>query len=139
MDEQICCLLVDDDLDDQEIFIMTLETVNENIRCMTANNGAEALALFNSDEHLIPEYIFLDVNMPKMNGIDCLKSIRLLERLKSCKIYMYSTTSENQVVAETKELGALDFIVKPARASELKIILSKIFSNHPNKNISTID
>jgi response regulator of citrate/malate metabolism len=127
--KEVCCLLVDDDLDDQEIFMMTLETVDATIKCITSNNGADAIALLRNDENLIPEYIFLDVNMPKMNGIDCLKNITLLKRLKNCKIYMYSTTSENSMVEETKRLGVLDFIVKPARTSELKIILSQIFNN----------
>lgn len=128
MSEKIC-LLVDDDLDDQEIFMMTLETVDTTVKCITSNNGAEALKLLNTDENFVPAYIFLDVNMPKMNGIECLKNILLLERFKSSKIYMYSTTSESNVVEQTKKLGVLDFIQKPARISELKVILSQIFNN----------
>jgi CheY-like chemotaxis protein len=69
------CLLVDDDLDDQEIFLMTLEKINKNIKCLTANNGVEALSLLTQNS-FVPDYIFLDVNMPKMNGIECLRSIK---------------------------------------------------------------
>jgi CheY-like chemotaxis protein len=129
MKEIINCLLVDDDPDDQEIFIMMAERINKNIKCLTANNGAEAVWMLNTNKESIPDYIFLDVNMPKMNGLECLKSIKTCEHLKHCKIFMYSTTSEDSIVAKAKELGAIDFIVKPALTSELKEILSKIFHN----------
>lgn len=129
MGNVINCLLVDDDPDDQEIFIMIAKTVNENISFITANDGAEALLLLNDQSKIIPHYIFLDVNMPKINGVECLKKIKTMERLKHCKIFMYSTTSEKSIVTETKRLGATDFIIKPALTSELKIILSTIFNN----------
>lgn len=127
MEERLQCLLVDDDQDDQEIFLMTLETINKNIQCFTANDGAEALLMLKEKEDLIPDYIFLDVNMPKMNGIDCLRSIKDFWHLKNTKIFMYSTTSENLVMEKSKALGALDFIIKPASPSTLKKILSQIF------------
>jgi len=122
------CLLIDDDLDDQEVFLMILQKININIQCLTANNGVEALLML-SKEMFVPEYIFLDVNMPKMNGIECLKNIKGLEHLRNSKIFMYSTTSESSVVEKSKELGAADFIVKPASPAALKDILSGILNN----------
>lgn len=127
MGERLQCLLVDDDLDDQEIFLMTLEQIDKNITCFTANNGVEALTMLRDNKVLIPDYIFLDVNMPKMNGVECLKNINGFQHLKDTKIFMYSTTSETSVMEETKRLGALDFIVKPASSVALNKILSKIF------------
>jgi len=123
------CLLVDDDPDDQEVFLMTLEKINKNIECLTANNGVEALSLLTSQETFIPDYIFLDVNMPKMNGIECLKNIKGLAHLNHCKIFMYSTTSEASVLEKSKKLGATDFIVKPASTDVLKETLSAILNN----------
>jgi CheY-like chemotaxis protein len=122
------CLLVDDDLDDQEIFLMTLEKINKNIKCLTANDGVEALSLLTQNS-FVPDYIFLDVNMPKMNGIECLRSIKNIERLNDCKIFMYSTTSETSVLEKSKKLGATDFIVKPASPALLKETLSEILKN----------
>jgi len=122
------CLLVDDDLDDQEIFLMTLEKINKNIKCLTANNGVEALSLLTQNS-FVPDYIFLDVNMPKMNGIECLRNIKHLEHLNNCKIFMYSTTSETSVLEKSKKLGATDFIVKPASPALLKETLSNILKN----------
>ena len=123
------CLLVDDDLDDQEVFLMTLEKINKNIRCLTANNGVEALSLLSAENSFVPDYIFLDVNMPKMNGIECLKNIKDLSHLNDCKIFMYSTTSETSVLEKSKKLGATDFIVKPSSPATLKTTLSIILDN----------
>jgi CheY-like chemotaxis protein len=123
------CLLVDDDLDDQEVFLMTLEKINKNIKCLTANNGVEALSLLTAQDSFVPDYIFLDVNMPKMNGIDCLRNIKSLAHLNRCKIFMYSTTSETSILEKSKKLGATDFIVKPPSPTVLKETLSEILNN----------
>jgi len=123
------CLLVDDDLDDQEVFLMTLEKINKNITCLTANNGVEALSLLTAQDSFVPDYIFLDVNMPKMNGIECLKNIKSIAHLSNCKVFMYSTTSETSVLEKSKTLGATDFIVKPVSPAVLKETLSEILNN----------
>jgi CheY-like chemotaxis protein len=123
------CLLVDDDLDDQEVFLMTLEKIDKNIKCLTANNGVEALSLLKSQHSFVPDYIFLDVNMPKMNGIECLRNIKDLTYLNNCKVFMYSTTSETSVLEKSKKLGATDFIVKPASPAILKETLSEILND----------
>ena len=121
-------LLIDDDLDDQEIFIMCVKSIGGNIDCSTANNGADAIAMLESGKEYIPHYIFLDVNMPKMNGIECLKLLKQSDRLKDTKIFMYSTTSESSVVEKCKDLGADDFIIKPAKTIILKNKLIEIFN-----------
>ncbi len=123
------CLLIDDDQDDQEVFMMILEKINRDINCLTANDGVEAISLLTSRQGFIPDYIFLDVNMPRMNGIECLQNIRTLDHLKNCKIFMYSTTSETSVVEQTKKLGVADFIVKPASPVALKETLAAILIN----------
>lgn len=121
------CLIIDDDEDDQEIFLMCLKKINPDINCRTMNNGVDAIAMLMSSYDYIPDYIFVDVNMPKMNGIDCLKILKNAERLKYSRIFMYSTTSEGSVLAQSKLLGAEEFIVKPSSATELREKLSKIF------------
>jgi len=127
MEEVKKCLIIDDDQDDQEIFLMCLRKIDKDIECTTANNGVEAIALLMSDGGYTPDYIFIDLNMPKMNGIDCLKLIKNIGRLEYSRIFMYSTTSEKSVLAQTMHLGANDFIIKPSKTAELKEKLSKIF------------
>jgi len=121
------CLIIDDDPDDQEIFIMCIKKISKHINCTTMNNGVDAVAMLKTDTAYTPQYIFIDVNMPKINGIECLRMIKNIDRLKYAKIYMYSTTSEGATVTESKRLGANDFLVKPSKTAELKEKLSEIF------------
>ncbi|MDF2448370.1 MAG: response regulator [Bacteroidota bacterium] len=127
MNELIHCLIVDDDPDDQEIFMMCVRKICPNVVCLTSNSGVEALKLLKDNPHYTPDFIFLDVNMPKMNGIDCLKSLKLVKRLTDTRILMYSTSSESDIVKESIKIGAYDFIIKSAKTSELKDKLSVIF------------
>jgi CheY-like chemotaxis protein len=127
MDHATLCLLIDDDQDDQEIFLMCIQNIDKNINCLTVNNGAEAIDMLMSNTTYTPAYIFLDVNMPKMNGVDCLKELKKIKRLEYTKIFMYSTTSEHWVSKECLKLGAEDFLIKPNKASELKKKLDSIF------------
>ncbi len=123
------CLIIDDDEDDQEIFMMCVGKISKNIDCLTISDCVEAISMMKTTPEYTPDYIFLDVNMPKMNGLACLKELKSIERLKNAKIMMYSTTSERGVYEESKQLGATDFIIKPANTAELKAKLSDIFLN----------
>jgi response regulator RpfG family c-di-GMP phosphodiesterase len=121
------CLIIDDDPDDQEIFLMCLKKISSDVNCTTANNGIEAVSLLKTNPEYNPHYIFIDVNMPKMNGIDCLKILKNMARLEYTKIFMYSTTSETNTVTKSMELGAEEFIIKPSSIVLLKEKLAKIF------------
>ena len=121
------CLLIDDDIDDREIFVMCAEKANPGINCRVAENALVAISLLTETGN-IPAYIFIDVNMPKMNGMECLKRLKTMEKLKGTIFYMYSTTGEDVTVSESKELGAR-FLIKPAKPSELVEKLSQIFGS----------
>ena len=127
MQKIINCLLIDDDLDDQEIFKMCIKKISKDINCMSAHDGTEAIELLDLNNDYIPDYIFLDINMPKMNGIACLKELKKIERIKNSKIFIYSTTSEEKTVTESRNLGASDFIIKQSKTLELKEKLAIIF------------
>ena len=127
MKKHLQCLIIDDDQDDQEIFLMCIRKLSPDIECLTSNSGVEALTMFKKEKDYRPDYIFLDVNMPKMNGIDCLKHLKEMDRLKDTKILMYSTTSEVEVVSESLRIGADQFLMKPTKTNELKEKLSIIF------------
>jgi CheY-like chemotaxis protein len=127
MEQQLKCLIIDDDTDDQEIFLMCVKQVHSGVDYLTADNGVEALDLLEANVDYVPDFIFIDVNMPKMNGIKCLQELRKIARLKETKIYMYSTSCEAAVVEQAKGYGATDFIKKPTKTSELKETLKQIF------------
>lgn len=122
------CLLIDDDKDDQEIFKLALQDINEHIVCHTVDNGIEGLQLLRSDESFVPGYIFLDLNMPRMNGKDCLTALRSIPRLAEVPVVIYSTSSDPRDIRETKALGATDYIVKQYSLASLKEILRRYFN-----------
>jgi CheY-like chemotaxis protein len=123
------CFLIDDDVDDQEIFEIALKKVDRSIAFITASNGVEGLRKLKEDRSFVPDFIFLDVNMPKMNGIQCLPEIKKLSHLKDVKIIMYSTSTDVGIMSRSKQLGADRFLVKPdkigALVNELTQILQK--------------
>lgn len=121
------CMLIEDDVDDQEIFSMALEEIDIEIQCIISDSGVDALKTLRSEGAVIPDYIFIDVNMPKMNGLECLQEIRGIEQLSNAAVFMYTTTSDDRIIAKSKELGAKGFIVKPSGLKLLTETLTEIF------------
>ena len=119
------CLLIDDDQDDQEIFLMALQKVDAQIKCSLANDGVEGLTVL-SDHFYTPAYIFLDINMPKMNGMECLERIRVMDHLRGSRVVMYSTSMDAAIIKQCRELGADDFLPKPPGLAPLVASLTNI-------------
>lgn len=120
------CFLIDDDIDDQELFLMALEKLNHKVECKIANDGLQALQLLKDNASYIPDFIFLDVNMPKMNGLQTLAEIKKLSNLRHTDVIMFSTSSERSVIETSKELGASKFQVKPTGLTALVNTLSNL-------------
>ena len=72
----ISIMLIDDDEDDLDIFSQALMKIDPSIQFAGFKNGMEAIKLLNDSDMLLPDLIFLDLNMPCMNGFECLKKIR---------------------------------------------------------------
>jgi len=133
MNSNTTVFLIEDDFDDQEIFSIALEKADQSAKCVFANDGIQALEKINKDATLTPDFIFIDINMPRMNGQQCLSEIKKIERLKNVPVFMFSTAADPEGIEDNKNLGAADFIVKPSSIKELTEILSgilrkKIFS-----------
>ena len=128
MRKSIKCFLIDDDTDDQEIFGQALGNVDNSIECTFANDGVQALEKIKANESFVPDFIFIDMNMPRMNGLQCLEAIKKIDRLQEVTLYMYSTAADPKTIEETKRLGALEFIVKPSNFNELTQKLTQIFN-----------
>lgn len=118
-------LLIDDDIDDQEIFNIALSEVSNSLQCTCLTSAKEALHKLNHNE-LTADLIFLDLNMPMMSGQEFLKEIKNIDHLKSIPVIIFSTSSNASTIADTKELGAIDFITKPNRFDLLVDILKPI-------------
>jgi CheY-like chemotaxis protein len=117
--------LVDDDMDDHEIFKSALAKVDGDLELLTATNGYEALDVLSATDTL-PDYIFVDLNMPRMGGLQFLKEIKQTDNFKNIPVIIYSTSSHPGDVAKTKELGAVSFVTKPSRFSELCSLLQTL-------------
>lgn len=124
MKQHFTCFLIDDDLDDQEIFMLALKDLDKPIDCVTAEDGAMALQILRDDPAFIPDYIFLDLNMPRMDGKQCLSEIKKDTRLRGIPVIIYSTSSDPRDIQETKQLGASDYIIKQTSIGALRKILN---------------
>ena len=120
------CFLIDNDEEDQEIFHMALMEADAGLACVFADNGANGLTLLKNDPSFIPSVIFIDMNMPIMDGRQCLEEIKKLPHLKDVPVYIYSTTADPGTIREIKALGAADFIEKPASYKDLTALLSNL-------------
>lgn len=123
----VTCLLIDDDPDDHEIFTMALQDVDEDHSCRHASTGVEAVRLLELEQSFTPEFIFIDINMPYISGLDCLRHIKGMERLSNVPVIMYSTSSEQHDINIAQHLGASHYFIKPARMSLLSETLTKLF------------
>ncbi|MDQ3046470.1 MAG: response regulator [Bacteroidota bacterium] len=102
-------LLVDDDLDDQDYFREALRIVDPSITLYTAKDGINAIEQL---EKITPDIILLDLNMPRMNGVECLRELKKSEELSDIPVIIYSaflcTYDRNEVVS----MGVRQFIKK---------------------------
>jgi len=104
---------------------MAVAELDPDFSCRFAGDGVEALALL-KDEHFTPGIIFMDLNMPRMSGNECLTEIKQNPRIRDIPVYIYSTSADPKLKEECMELGAQDFIVKPSGFQALTDILRTI-------------
>jgi CheY-like chemotaxis protein len=122
-------LLVDDDADDALLFKEILESFDVPVDFQYAQNGVEALHFLKKERYALPDVIFLDLNMPMMDGKECLSNIKSDERFKHLPVIIYTTSLQSSDIEETIQKGAACFIAKPTSVSDLKRILSFVAEN----------
>jgi len=127
--KNIRCIIIDDDPDDRELFEIALENSGHPFNLLPLSSGSKALEIFTDIEAGdIPDYIFLDLNMPLLSGKECLQEIRKVSVLHITPVIIYSTSSYHLDIAETKEYGATHFLTKTPDIDRLSVILGKLFS-----------
>ncbi|PIB39491.1 response regulator [Maribacter sp. 4G9] len=119
-------LLVDDDEDDREFFAEALVGVKLNTELKQLNNGKSCLDYLMQQIENLPNLIFLDLNMPIMNGFECLTEIRKQQHLKELPIAIYSTSSSDKDIEQTFLKGANIYIKKPSSFEDLKKSLTQV-------------
>lgn len=118
-------LLADDDEGDRLIFKEAFQELTVNTNVETVNNGVELMQWLNQKQPQLPQLIFLDLNMPRKNGLQCLKEIRSNQDLKDISIAIYSTSDNEKDMEETFQNGANIYITKPSDFNVLKEVLEK--------------
>jgi CheY-like chemotaxis protein len=130
-------LLVDDDPDDQELFVEALEEIDESLKCILAKTAMEGYDVLKSG--IMPDYIFLDLNLPCINGKQFLSTIKKDSNLQHIPVAIYTTSKLDDDVEETKVLGASFFLTKPARFDSLKNAILYIISEKHAASVFDID
>lgn len=120
--------IVDDDIDDRDLFIEAVDQIDPSIVCKSAQDGQEALQKLNESNGALPDIIFLDLNMPRINGKQCLEQLKNTDHLKHIPVAIYSTSSFQKDIDETRQLGAEYFITKPANFRELCSVIAQVIA-----------
>jgi CheY-like chemotaxis protein len=125
-EEYINICLADDDQDDRLFFTDAFDELKIKTKVSTFNDGVELMNYLNDADSVLPNVLFLDLNMPKKNGLECLLEIKKNENLNDIAIAIYSTSSSEEHIEETFINGANIYIKKPSDFETLKKILAEV-------------
>lgn len=120
-------MIIDNDPDDLFIFCEAIKEVSIDIECIIFHDCI-GIAGKTADKKK-PDLIFLDLNMPFINGKECLKHIKNIRQLQDVPVIIYSTTRSLQEKDEALQLGASFFLTKPDTFDELVSSLKEILGN----------
>lgn len=131
-------LIVDDDIDDSELFTEALSSVAEKTVCYCANDGEDAIQKLEHNEIEKPDLIFLDINMPVMDGWECLSRLKAKDNLKDIPVIMHTTSSSKVDFHNARKLGALCFITKQYDFQILKRMLEIVVNKMSKDEFDTL-
>ena len=120
-------LYVDDDSDDRQLFVESVHTMDGQIICATARDGLEALDFLKKNR--LPDLVFLDINMPLMDGKKCLAAIRSSKETAALPVIIFTTSNDPGERGECEVLGASDFVRKPVSYHGMVDILGSILGS----------
>ncbi len=119
-------LLADDDEDDRTFFSEAIAELKMTNQLTLFNDGKDLMEYMHNPDSQLPHILFLDLNMPYKNGLDCLKEIRADQRFKNVSVAIYSTSSSEKDIENTFVEGANIYIKKPNDFSELKKVIKEV-------------
>lgn len=122
-------ILIDDDRDDAELFHEALCEIDASAQFEHFEESKDALKALLDKQNDLPDFIFLDINMPIISGWECLTEFKKDEQLKNVCVIMFTTSSQPKEKQTAKELGADGFITKPNEYSLLKEVLNSIINS----------
>ena len=110
--EAVDILLVEDNPNDAELTMRALKRANVDAHLIIARDGAEALEILISDRPK-PKVIFLDLKLPKVDGIEVLRQVRMDDRTRAIPVVVLTSSQEERDITECYKLGANSYVVKP--------------------------
>ena len=117
-------LLADDDFDDCHLFKEALEEYPSPTKLTIVNDGVELMG-FLASKKTLPQLLFMDLNMPRKNGFDCLSELKQNQKLQHIPVIIFSTSFNREVVNLMHTGGAKYYIRKPAQYTNFKKVISK--------------
>jgi len=122
-------LLADDDENDRMNFKEALEESKMDTSLVSVNDGAALMEYLLKEDTKLPTLLFLDLNMPRKSGLECLKEIKTISKLRNIVIAIYSTSSSEKDIEQTFYCGANVYMKKPNDFGKLKELLHKIVTS----------
>ena len=119
-------LLVEDDEDDILFFKDVLLEMIPKSEFLYSHNGLDAIKKLNLMKPVKPNFIFVDLNMPIMNGFEFLKEIKKVSSFKDIPTYVLSTSNDSQAKEQSLNAGAEEFLTKPVKPEDLKTLISRV-------------
>lgn len=142
MKEDVIIAIADDDADDRAIFITAANNLNIGVKALEFENGPELVEFLQDTDSSLPEVIFLDLNNPVMDGMECLQIIRGMKKCVGVIVAIYTTSARQNDVDGTYVLGADLYIQKPNSLEELEKCITKVIetrSEYPKGDFSRND
>ncbi|MDC6350236.1 response regulator [Zeaxanthinibacter sp. PT1] len=131
--------LADDDEDDRLLFEDAINELKIKTKLLLFKNGLELMNYLKKPDVELPQVLFLDLNMPVMDGMRCLDEIRRDSRLKNLSVAIYSTSSSEKDIVETYVRGANIYLTKPSDFKKLQNAIQKILSINWQFHSSNLD
>lgn len=121
-------LLADDDQDDCFLFEEALSEIPVSTHLTTVHNGEQLMQLLIKTTDALPYVLFLDLNMPRKNGFQCLEEIKKNEKLKNLPVIIFSTSFQDDVADRLYKSGAQHYICKPNSFAQLKKVIHQVLT-----------
>lgn len=119
-------LFADDEENDRFLFLDALKEIKIETKVYTVNDGDELLNYLTNEHNDLPHLLFLDINMPRKNGHECLKEIKTNDKWKDIIIAIFSTSMSEKDIEETLINGANVYINKPNSFDKLKEVVNRV-------------
>lgn len=123
-------VLADDDEDDRLFFTEAFDELKIKTKVETYKDGVELMEALKHSDAVLPSILFLDLNMPKKSGLECLIDIKNDKKFDNIAIAIYSTSASEEDIENTFVNGANIYIKKPHDFNQLKKVLSEVVTTN---------